>query len=57
MASTFLKYLIDTLGTFFENTYGRDPGTVTALGGGVLSEGHARAGGGASGRRAPARNE
>lgn len=29
----FLKYLIDTLGTCFENTYGRDPGSVMALGG------------------------
>lgn len=53
----FLKYLIDTLGTCFENTYGRDPGSVTAQGGGVLGEGHARAGGGATGRRAAARNE
>lgn len=49
----FLKHLTDTLGTCFENTYGRDPGSVTAQGGGVRCEGHARAGGGEDGRRVP----
>lgn len=57
MALMFLNYSIDTLGTCFENTYGRDPGSVTAQGGGVLGEGHPRAGEGASGRQGPARNE